>query len=67
MPEVQIPDDRKYERALGLLYRMGGLFRTKPTHMLVVGDTQLRALVDAGLVEPNGMEARKRGQQKKKV
>ena len=54
MPEVQIPDDTKYERALGLLYRMGGLFRTKPTHVLVVGEMQHRALVDEELVEPNG-------------
>ena len=67
MPEVQIHDDTKYERALGLLYRMGGLFRTKPTHVLVVGGTQYQALVDAGLVEPNGTEARRRGQKKKKV
>jgi len=67
MAEVQIPDDTKYERALGLLYRIGGLFRTKPTHVLVIGATQYQALVDAGLVEPNGTEVRGRGQKKKKV
>lgn len=67
MPEVHIPDDLKYERALGLLYRMGGLFRTRPTHVLVIGETQYRALVDAGLVEPNGTEAKGRGQKRKKV
>jgi hypothetical protein len=65
MFEVQILDDNKYEKALVLLYRMGGLFRTRPFHKLVIGPVQRQALVDAGLVETNGKEARGRGKKKK--
>ena len=69
MPVVEIPEDRKYEKAVGLLLRMGGMFRTRPTHVLVVGDGQYRALVKAGLVGPNGRKISSRGQThtKKKV
>jgi hypothetical protein len=67
MLAVQIVDNTKYEKALGLLYRMGGMFRTRPTHVLLIGETQYRALVQAGLVEPNGAEAPHRGKKKKKV
>ena len=65
MLEVQVLDNKKYEQALVLLYRMGGLFRTRPFHKLVVGPAQRQALVDAGLVDGNGKEARGRGQKKK--
>ena len=53
MVEVQILDDSKYEKALVLLYSMGGMFRTRPYHKLVVGPVQCQALVDAGLVRAN--------------
>jgi hypothetical protein len=65
MLEVQILDDSKYEKALVLLYRMGGMFRTRPFHKLVIGPVQCQALVDAGLVQTNGKEARGRGKKKK--
>jgi hypothetical protein len=65
MPVVEIPDNKKYEKALGMLYRMGGMFRTRPTHVLVIGPAAYRALVEAGLVEPDGKEARRRGKKKK--
>jgi hypothetical protein len=63
MPTVQLPDDEKYGKAIGLLLDVGGLFRTKPTRQLVVNPAQLQALQRAGLV-PNGKGARKRGQKK---
>jgi hypothetical protein len=67
MPAVQIRDDEKYGKAIGLLLRMGGLFRTRPTHVLLVGETQYQALVRAGLVRANGTKAGSRGQKKKTV
>jgi hypothetical protein len=67
MPEVRLPDIKKYGKAIGLLLRMGGMFRTRPTHVLVVGETQYQALVEAGLVKANSKKARGRGQKKKKV
>jgi hypothetical protein len=63
MPTVQIADNRKYGRAIGLLLEMGGLFRTKPTRQLVISPGQLRALREAGLVA-KGNGASKRGQKK---
>ena len=60
MPTVQIADDTKYGKAIGLLLEMGGIFRTKPTRQLVVGPAQLQALRMAGLV-PKDNGARKRG------
>ena len=60
---VQIADDTKYGKAIGLLLEMGGLFRTKPTRQLVIGPAQLQALQAAGLV-PKANGARKRGQKK---
>jgi hypothetical protein len=60
MPTVQIADDKKYGKAIGLLLEMGGLFRTKPTRQLVIGPAQLQALRLAGLA-PKGNGARKRG------
>ena len=65
MLEVQILDDSKHEKALVLLYRMGGMFRTRPFHKLVLGPVQRQALVDAGLVETNGKEVQGRGKKKK--
>jgi hypothetical protein len=60
---IQIPDAMKYRKAIGLLYDMGGIFRTKPTRQLVVGPAQLQALRHAGLVsEANGVKTR--GQKK---
>jgi hypothetical protein len=61
MPTVQIADDKKYGKAIGLLLELGGIFRTKPTRQLVVGPAQLQALRAAGLV-PRGNGARKRRQ-----
>jgi hypothetical protein len=60
MPTVQIADDKKYGKAIGLLLEMGGIFRTKPTRQLVIGPAQLQALRSAGLL-PNTNGARKRG------
>jgi hypothetical protein len=63
VPTVEISNDKKYARAIGLLLEMGGLFWTKPTRRLVVGPGQLQVLQEAGLVrKTNG--ARKRGQKK---
>ena len=31
MATVQIPDEKKYVKAIGLLYEMGGGFSTRPT------------------------------------
>jgi hypothetical protein len=63
MPTVQITDEKKYAKALGLLYDMGGIFRTKPPQQLVIGPAQFQALQEAGLV-PKANGARKRGQKK---
>jgi hypothetical protein len=63
MPTVQILNEKKYVKAIDLLYEMGGIFRTKPTRQLVIGPGQLQVLQAAGLVATaNG--ARKRGQKK---
>ncbi len=40
--EVCIPDNRKYEKAIGILYDMGGFFWTRPTHVLVLISRKLR-------------------------
>jgi hypothetical protein len=63
MPTVQIADDKKYGKAIGLLLEMGGIFRTKPTRQLVIGPAQLQALRVAGLV-PKANGATERGQKK---
>jgi hypothetical protein len=63
MPTVQISDEKKYTRAIGLLHEVGGMFRTRPTRQLVVDPAQLHVLQEAGLItKVNG--ARKRGQKK---
>ena len=63
MTTVQIRDEKKYAKAIGLLYEMGGLFRTKPTKQIVVGPYQLAVLRQAGLV-PKANGAKKRARKK---
>jgi hypothetical protein len=63
MPTVQILNEKKYAKAIGLLHEMGGIFRTKPVRQLVIGPGQLQVLQAAGVV-PKGKGARKRGQKK---
>jgi hypothetical protein len=63
MPTVQLPDDEKYGKAIGLLLDLGGFFRTKPTRQLVVNPVQLQALQRAGLV-PKDKEDERRGPEK---
>ena len=59
MPTVQMADEKKHARAIGLLIRLGGIFRTKPLRQLVVGPAQLRALQQAGLAPKlNGAKKR---------
>jgi hypothetical protein len=58
MPTVQITDEKKHAKAIGLLIRMGGIFRTKPYMQLVIGPAQLLALQQAGLV-PVAKETKK--------
>jgi hypothetical protein len=60
MPTVQITNEKKYAKAIGLLMDMGGIFRTKPVRQLVVGPGQLQVLRAAGLV-PEATGAKKRG------
>jgi hypothetical protein len=63
MPTIQITDEKKYARAIGLLHELGGIFRTKPVRQLVIGPGQLRVLQAAGVVaKANG--ATKRGKKK---
>ena len=61
MATIQINDEKKYGKAIGLLFEIGGIFRTKPPRQLVVGPCQLQALQAAGLV-PKSNGAKKRGQ-----
>lgn len=63
MPTVQITDEKKYAKAIGLLYEMGGIFRTKPVRQLVIGPGQLQVLQAAGLV-PQANGVKKRGTKK---
>lgn len=69
MPEIQILDDTKYGKALWALhYQIGGVFRTRPFHKLIIGPWQYQALVESGILEPaNGKEAQSRGKKKKAV
>jgi len=53
VPVIQILDETKYGKALGMLYRMGGMFWTKHYRTFIIGPGQYQALVDAGLVKPN--------------
>jgi len=59
MPTVQITDEKKHTKALGLLIQRGGIFRTKPYRQFVIGPAQLLALQQAGLV-PKAKRAKKR-------
>ncbi len=62
MATIQIKDHKKYAKAIGLLYEMGGLFHTKPTRQIVVGPYQLQVLRQAGLVpQANGAKKRAKG------
>jgi hypothetical protein len=63
MATVQIPDDKKYVKAIGLLHEMGGMFSTRPTRRLVVSPFQIQALQEAGVL-PKSNGARKRGKNK---
>ncbi len=65
MPAVQIKDNAKYAKALDVLLSMGGMFRTRPTHVLVIGQGQYQALVQAGVIESNGKKVSGRGKKKK--
>ncbi|MCI0458534.1 MAG: hypothetical protein L0Z62_16345 [Gemmataceae bacterium] len=72
MPEIQILDNKKYAKALGMLHRMGGLFWSFDFHRLKIGPAAYQALVAAGLVEPDRTKTskdgqNKRGQKKKKA
>jgi hypothetical protein len=64
--KVRIPDNKKYEKALEILYQMGGFFWSWPDHVLGVGPTRFRALAAAGLVGANGKE-RSRPKKKNKT
>ncbi len=59
MATIQISDDKKYGKALGLLLELGGIFWTRPVRKLVVGPVQLQVLQHAGLV-PKANGAKKR-------
>jgi hypothetical protein len=59
--EVQLPTTEKYGEASLLLYRLGGIFWTRPTRKLVIGPVQHEALVRAGLVKPQQPKAKGRG------
>lgn len=63
MATIQIKDEKKYAKAIGLLYEMGGLFHTRPTHRIIVGPFQLSVLREAGLV-PQANGAKKRGKKR---
>jgi hypothetical protein len=55
MATVQIPDEKKYVKAIGLLYEMGYMFSTKPTRQLVISPFQVQALQKAGVLpKPKG-------------
>ena len=64
MATVQILDEKKYSKAIGLLYEMGGIFRTKPTRQIILGPFQLEVLRQAGLV-PKANGAKKRGKKER--
>jgi hypothetical protein len=45
----------KYGRAIGLLLERGGAFQTRHERTLIVDAEQKKALVEADLVETNGL------------
>jgi hypothetical protein len=63
MATVQVPDDKKYVKAIELLYKMGAGFSTRPTRRLVISPFQMWALEDAGLL-PKSNGVKKRGKRK---
>ena len=63
MATVQIPDEKKYVKAISLLYGMGGMFSTKPTRRLVISPLQIQALQNAGVL-PKSNGVKKRGKKK---
>jgi hypothetical protein len=67
MLEIQIKDNSRYEKALGILHRMGGMFRTRHKHILIVGPGQYAELVRAGVVEAKGTKTGNGGKKKKAV
>ncbi len=67
MPTIHIKNNAQYERAVKVLLAMGGMFWTKPTNGLVIGEGQYQALIQTGVVKPNGKKVSGRGKKKKKV
>jgi hypothetical protein len=63
MATVQIPDQKKYVKAIGLLHEMGGGFSTRPTRRLVISPFQMQVLQNAGVL-PKSNGAKKRGKTK---
>jgi hypothetical protein len=63
MATVQIPDEKKYVKAIGLLHEMGGMFSTRPTRRLIISPFQREALQNAGVL-PRSNGASKRGKKK---
>lgn len=60
MPVVEISDVRKYNKAVAVLVRLGGTFRTKPDRLFIVSPVQHQALADAGLVQSAPEKPKKR-------
>jgi hypothetical protein len=54
MPAVPITSDEQYEKALGVLYRVGGMFQGVgfEDKYLLVSPAQYQALVEAKVVNP---------------
>lgn len=65
MPVVEIRDTEKYDRAVGLLVRLGGTFHTRPTQKLIVDRRQFQALVGQGLVTAKKVSSNGRGKKAK--
>jgi hypothetical protein len=65
MPAIEIHDREQYRKALDVLIAVGGPFqgRGRDKRVLVVTESQYRALVDAGVVQPNSTKTRGRGQE----
>jgi hypothetical protein len=63
MATIQIPDEKKYVKAISMLHEMGGAFSTKPTRRLVVSPFQMEALEKAGVL-PKSNGATKRVKKK---
>ena len=65
MPVVEIRDTEKYDKAVGLLVRLGGVFHTRPTQKLIVDRHQLQALVGQGFLPAKNGESTSRGKEAK--